>query len=327
ILVQFAKSASGNSELTWERLLASDSIQVDSIFMQFAVQADSTTLLPDVEAVNFATVSDSIFNESTSNYLNFSEPEYSQGVSIGTGRFVLIPPDTGNTFLRWDLSPVITSFTDSLSSRTIGLNLVSGTGDLLRLMSRESSDPPQILVDYRTFDSDGNVVDTLSRTFVAIKDLTIATPPPVSEQDRQQLSVSAGRGFKSIVNIDLAPLDSLSGMVLIDLAELRLPVVDSTYNSGLKIQFVPVADTLVSTGYLEKERDDISIQGFFTMDASIDSGYLKVNLKTYLQAIRQKSFPNLGIKLYAMTVTNPFDVIHFSTTTNPRLRVLYVQSK
>jgi len=327
VLVQFANAASGYSALTWKKLMESDSIRIDSIFMQFPVQTDSTFLPPNVEAVNFSDVSDSIFNESKSNYMNFSETDYSRGISIGSGQFLLIPPDTGDTFLRWDFSQFATSFTDSLSSRTIGLNLVGDLNDSLRLMSRESSNPPSITVNFRTVDSQGNVLDTLARSFAVTKDVTIATPPPVSLKDQQYLSISSGRGFKAIVNLDLAVLDSLQGMILIDQAELSLPVADTTFNSEFAIQFVPVADTLTSTEYMEKENDDISVRGFFTSDAIISGGNLKVNLKTYLQTIRQNSYPNLGIKLYAKTNTNPFDVIHFSTTGNTHLRILYVQSK
>lgn len=329
VLFQFAQSATNFSALTWSKLLESDSIIVDSVFFQVAVQTDSSGPRPDVECVNFSSVSDSIFNESKTTYENFGLGEYQTGTLIGNGNYVLIPPDSGETFLRWDFLSSAQSFVDSMSSRSVGLNLTSGSSDSLILFSRESIHPPQILVYYRTLDVDGNVVDTLNQSFAVLKDVTIATPPPITSKDQNQLSLSAGKGLKFILNLDLTPLDTLKGQLIFDKADLILPISDSLYNTELEIQVAPLADTLTTFGYVEKTEDDISVQSLYTMRASVANGNIELDLKYYLQAIQQTTITNLGLKFSVKSTSSPFETVHVDLINNPNasLKVLYVQAR
>ncbi len=331
-LIQFAKVSSSNSLLTWSKLWESDSIVVDSIYFRIPINIDSTTLStgwapPDVNCYNFSTVSDSIFNESTTNYLNFTDADFQQGTLFTTGDFKIIPPDSGDPYLQWDFSNVSQTFIDSNSSRTVGLQLVNASGDSLRLFSSEASSTPEIVVSYVTLDTANTIVDTITATFLVTKDLTIAQPPEVSQKDQNQLTVSAARGLKAVLNLDLSPLDSLSGSIVYEKANLSLPVTDDMDSLEFNIWVAPIADTLTYSGFQDLGSDSISVQSYYLVSGTMKNNMLNVDMAPILQAFRQNSFPNLGLKLYGKTTSSPFQVLHIDPQNDSNtLKVTYVQA-
>ncbi|RMF07042.1 MAG: hypothetical protein D6762_08315 [Candidatus Neomarinimicrobiota bacterium] len=326
VLIQFAKTATNHSSLSWAKLLESDSLVVDSVYLELGLALDSGATAPTVEGMLFSQVGDSIFSETRSTHLNFTESNFLQGSSFGNGDFVRIPPDTGQPFYRWDFASLDSTFIDSSSSRTVGFRLVNPGIDSVKIFSRESATPPRILVSYRTLDTSGEAVDTTTVSFTAVSDLTIVTPPDLSTADEEYLTVSAGLGLKSVISLDLAWMDTVSSTLVFDKAQLRLFLADTNFTGHPSLQMVPLKDTVAVTPLQEFPDDAFQVESGFLVEAEPNGYSLTFNLKPILQSIRQEVLPNLGLKLQMKNTSRPFDRLHFLTDST-RLEVRYVQGR
>ena len=186
---------------------------------------------------------------------------------------------------------------------------------------------PELTVFYRQFLSDTVVLDTTSRSYLAVADISIITPPPISYEDSTTLSVSIAKGLKSIVFVDMGDW-TLPSKSIVSSAQIIFNRVESDSIAQFKVISYPMTSDGVYerfTTYTDDPYDEDL--NYFTSTTLIDN-VLKINHRKVATEIGHKNFTNLGFKLQSSFSNDPFTTVKFyginNTDSYPVMRVIYV---
>jgi hypothetical protein len=184
-----------------------------------------------------------------------------------------------------------------------------------------------LTVFYRQFLSDTVVLDTTSRSYLAVADISIITPAPISFEDSTTLSVSIGKGLKSIVFVDMGDW-TLPSKSIVSSAQIIFNRVESDSIAQFKVISHPMTSEGIYerfTSFMDDPYDEDL--NFFTSTALIDN-VLKINHRKAATEIGHKNFTNFGFKLQSSFNNDPFTTVQFyginNTDSYPVMRVIYV---
>ena len=186
------------------------SVTVDSLL--FRVYSNDSTLSENL-AVQLYFSPDSHFNEINSTYDDFDGFTLNGWQPVGAGTITAETDSSGlftQTVISWDLVSLIEALTDTVDSnlvRSFAMTLGFDDSTFLEIYSREAttgSKDPKIEIFYRKStqkSSDSTIIDTLSATIYAAKDLTVIQYGEVSI-DSLDTGVSLGFGQRLLLSLD-----------------------------------------------------------------------------------------------------------------------------
>ena len=308
-------------------------IIVDSLKFSLRFDSDSIENNAEFQLRYFPDGGDSVFNELESNYINFDRSIASTFIS--TGQLESDTTDTNQTkvFLNFLLdSSIVNAFKDTNitgfnRSFLVELKNEESESFIFHSSDKVGADAPQLKVYYRQFISDSVVLDTTFRTYVAIEDLSIIIPPPISMDDSSYLSVGTAMGLKSIVLVDMGDW-ILDPRAVISSAEL---IFNSALDDTLQ-NFTVISYPIINEGdflqfsLFDKDPYDEDFN-FYTSTSIIDDK-LKINHRKIATEIGHQKYINYGFKLETSLSNDPFRTMLFYSIDSPDyfpvMRVIYV---
>lgn len=335
-LIQFSKLSITSSIFTYN--LLDSAVVMDSIVFNFT--ALDTNLILDYpsfagskfELSYFPDGGDSVFSESESNYLNLPEADIANSIAIGTGSLILAEPDSNEavfptlTISIEDVENVLNFIADTsdTENRTFMLKNLDPIDGIVAFRSRESLDYPTLTAHYQVEE------DTLQSIFYPLQDVTIVAPRDVTEDDKNNITISRAAGFKSILQFDISDLPQDSTTMVIKSAELIINTTSEESLDEIVIKAVVLDEIVVLEDYWEISKDEYAIEDDIQMEGSFDFNQMEIELRAYLQGIITGSYVNLGLKLYTSSSSDPFKTIRFildsdDQTLIPYLRITYVK--
>jgi hypothetical protein len=335
-LIQFSNLSIASSIFTYN--LLDSTVVMDSLVFNFT--ALDTNLIMDnpsfagsrFELSYFPNGGDSVFSESESNYLNLPEANIANSIAIGTGSLILAEPDSNEivfptlTISIEDFDRVLNFIADTsdAENRTFMLKNLDPIDGIVALRSRESLDYPTLTAYYQVDE------DTMQSIFYPLQDVTIVAPRDVTEDDKNNITISRAAGFKSILQFDITDLPQDSTTMVVKSAELIIKTTSEESLDEIVIQAVVLDETVVLEDFWEILKDEYAIEDDIQMNGSFDFNQMEIELRAYLQGIITGSYDNLGLKLYTSSSSDPFETIRFildsdDQTMNPYLRITYVK--
>jgi len=317
-------------------------ITIDSAFFTVGVSKDTLENPALFSMYYFPDQGDSIFNESKTHYLNFTDVEISSGmfVSSATEESYQVDSTTTKYRIRFPAEVLFDStFADTSMNYTLMVKSEEDLDEMIPFYSREydytQTLTPKLEVFYREFiypdssDTSSTIqVDTLTRTFYVTKDISIMVPPEISEDDTTYITVGRGKGLRSIIKLNFLDSLLLPEQTSYDQAQLIFYMVPDSNISSFSIWAAPLTDTLDLMGFSYMDEDDYSIEGTMLSSGSLYDGKVTINIKDFLQNQYFGNINNMGVKFYANINNNLHRDIHFYTADHdslyPRLRLRYV---
>ena len=325
-----------NNQYNWGAFLDSNITSFDSLIFIINIR-DSLTNPPSLWYS-----ADSQFSESKSTYLDFSEDVESGMSFIGEPDTILFKEDiTDNdtlkhffyTEIRWDIMDLFDAITDTIDTnivRTFILTPGSNDSTILKIFSREglANYGPKIRTVHRVTQTsnDSVMTDTIKGLLLASSDKTIYEPIDLVK-DPSNIGIGSGVGHQFIMSINFDSL-SLPDRALIRESILTLPLDTTTIIDKFRVYINPLEEG-VDTSSLFFEEDPYSGVGFpYMVNNLTENGILEIEfVKKYLQNISLGNETNLGFKVFASPLNDPFDFIRFNLNNihnPPSLKILYV---
>ena len=318
-------------------------VKIDSAFFTIRVAKDTLETPATFSMYYFPSVGlDSIFSESQSHYLNFTDTEIAEGefVSTATEESIEVDSTTTNYTVKF---PAVSLFDSTFADTSLNYSLMiiqeNGNDELQSFYSREydysNSLTPKLEIYFRQFnypdsaDTSGDVsIDTLSRSFLVSQDLSIIVPPDLTEQDTSFISISRGKGLRSIIKMDFLDSLQLPKQTSFDKAELTLFMIPDTNISSFSIWAVPLNDTIILPAFEILDEDDYNVHASLFSSGSVQDSKVVFNIKNFLQNQHFENVDNLGIKLYGNINNNLKTEVHFYSaeydSLYPKLFIQYV---
>jgi len=325
-LIEMSNSSSWNNYLD-------SSVTVDSLL--FRVYSNDSTLSENL-AVQLYFSPDSHFNEINSTYDDFDGFTLNGWQSVGAGTITAETDSSGlftQTVISWDLVSLIEALTDTVDSnlvRSFAMTLGFDDSTFLEIYSREAttgSKDPKIEIFYRQStqnSSDSTIIDTLSATIYAAKDLTVIQYGEVSI-DSLDTGVSLGFGQRLLLSLDFF----LPKGALIKNADLILTQDSSLTTSGYNLILDPL-DEMLDTTAVQFVTDPFITMGYpWTMAATVEYSVVTIGMKYFLQNVNMGNTENIGLKLLPANSNDPFEKASFlfnPDSSKPRLEIVYVVS-
>ena len=308
-------------------------VVVDSLRLSLRFDKDSITSDAEFQLRYFPSGGDSVFNELESNYLNFNQAIASEIISTAQMEADSIDTNKTEVYLNFTLdSSIVNAFRDTSVleyNRSFLVELANESSESFYFHSTDiqAGIKPELTVFYRQFLSDTVVLDTTSRSYLAVADISIITPAPISFEDSTTLSVSIGKGLKSIVFVDMGDW-TLPSKSIISSAQIIFNRVESDSIAQFKVISHPMTSEGIYerfTSFMDDPYDEDL--NFFTSTALIDN-VLKINHRKAATEIGHKNFTNFGFKLQSSFNNDPFTTVQFyginNTDSYPVMRVIYV---
>ena len=308
-------------------------IIVDSLSLSLRFDNDSIANDERFILRYFPDGGDSVFNELESNYLNFDRSIASEVIS--TGRMVVDSVDTNKTEvnLRFLMDPeIINAFMDTsvlAYNRSFLVELEDESSESFYFHSIEliEGTKPELTVFFRQFASDTVVLDTSSRNYQAVADLSMITSKPITHEDSTTLSVSIAKGLKSIVYVDMDGWE-LPPKAIVSSAEILFNRVEADTIETYKVISHPIISEgeygQFSTFTNDPYDEDLN---YFTTTEIIDN-VITINHRQAATDIGHKNYTNFGFKLQSSFNNDPFQTVRFFGLNNsdyiPFMRVIYV---
>lgn len=285
---------------------------------------------------------DSVFNEAESHYLNFTDSEInaSEFVSMATEESIEVDSITTNYSVKF---PAVNLFDSTFADTSLNYSLMiiqeNGNNELNSFYSREydysNSLTPKLEIYFRQFtypdsaDTSEDVsIDTLSRSFLVSQDLSIMVPPDLSEQDTSYVTISRGKGLRSLIKMDFLDSLQLPKQTSFDKAELTLFMVPDTNISSFSIWAAPLNDTIILPAFEILNEDDFNVHASLFSSGSVQDSKVVFNIKNFLQNQYFENVDNLGIKLYGNINNSLKTEVHFYSADHdslyPKLFIQYV---
>ncbi len=318
------------------------SITIDSAFFTIGMSKDTLVDPISFSMYYFPYQADSIFNESKTHYLNFTDSEIASGVLVSSTieESYAVDSTTTKFRLRFPAEDLFDStFADTSMNYTLMVRSDESLDELISFYSREydytQTLTPKLEVFYREFtypdsgDTSTSIdIDTLVRTFYTTKDISIMVPPEISEEDTSYITIGRGKGLRSVLKLNFLDSLMLPAQTSYDLAQLIFYMVPDTNITSFSVWAAPLTDTLDLSGFSYMEEDDYSIEGTMLSSGSLYDGKITINIKDFLQNQYFKNVENLGLKLYANINNNLHRDIHLYSAEHdslyPRLKIRYV---
>ncbi len=328
-LIQF--SSLSLSGAIWTYSLLDSAVTIDSLVFTFTAKEDTLLTTSEFELYYFPEGGDSIFSEITSNYLNITENDVVNSISIGRSVFEQeIPDSTESVFpvlsFNIDDKDDILNFiadTTNTQNRTFMLRNIEPIDNILSVNSREAGAYPIINVHYRVND------DTLHSVFFPIKDLTIVEPRELTDNDVNNISIGRATGLKSIIKFDFKDIPIDSTNMVIKSAELIFNSIPNVSIEDFEISVAILEDSIGISNYWEIDEDSYSVNLDLLMTGTFEDNQLKTEIRSYLQGVNTGSYSNFGLKLYGSTLSDPYKSANLIldpniSDNNPYLKIVYV---
>ena len=318
-------------------------ITIDSAFFTVEISKDTLEIPATYSMYYFPEKIDSIFSESETHYLNFTETEIDAGVLVSTAAEESYDVDTTITRYRVRFPADVlfdTTFADTSLNYTLMLKLDDSVDDLNSFYSREydytQTLTPKLEVFYREFtypDSADTaqidtLIDTLFKSFLTTQDLSIMVPPELTEQDTSYITIGRGKGLRSLIKMDFLDTLQLPKQTSFDKAELTLHIVPDSNISSFSIWAAALKDTVDLSSFVSIDEDDYSVHGTLYSSGSVLNNKVVFNIKDFLQNQYFENVGNLGLKLYANINNNLQTEVHFYSADHnslyPKLFIQYV---
>ncbi len=286
---------------------------------------------------------DSQFSEYESTYLDYTEFQMSEWINLGQPD-IKINEDTTNidsldhfqySELKWDIINHFDALTDTSDSNIVRtFILVSGNNNasVSKIFSREGLPSYRPIIKTVHFlnnqiNDDSTVIDTVSGQLLATGDLTIMEPTDIV-QDSSNIGLSSGHGHQLILSINYDSL-SLPSRALLRSAVLTINLDTTTIIDDFSV-FINPLNSEVDTFSFFFEEDPYQGVGYpYLVSNSTENGILEISLKRYLQNISVGNENNLGFKVLASPLNDPFESIRFNLNNviNPAsIKILYVSN-
>ena len=315
-------------------ILSDSLVTVDSILLK--VYSNDSLLNNDLDLHLYFT-QDSVFSESNSLVDQLTVLSFNQWSDIGTPKVDVVTDtaDTNSNFqetlLSWELSNIINVLADTaVSHRTFSLSFPENIdSSFVEIYSREYSSgslDPKIEIYYRSLISSSeeeSIIDTLTRIIYVSEDISTMENSQLIESLNNSITISRGRGYRSIINI---PFDSLSlpQYSVIRYSNLILHQEgDSLESYTLRID--PLKKN-IDTSSIHFDLDPYENLNLHYSNANTSDGKLQISIKSYFQSILMvDSLSNVGMKLYSSLNNSLFDSVKFDLdNNNNRVEILYV---
>ncbi len=321
------------------------SIIIDSAFFTLHLAVDTLINPASFSLYSFPNVLDSVFSESKSHYLNFTDSEISTGQYVASAleeEYKIIVDSVANSEfrLRFNVEDMLDStFLDTSLNYTVMLKLDEDDGELHSFYSREyfsvENTVPTLDIYFTqstfidTSDTLQNVqIDTLHRSFYVISDLSIIVPPEITDEDSSFISISRGKGLRSLISLDFLDSLILPKQTTFDKAELTFYIIPDTTISSFSIYAIPLQDTVELNEFAYFDEDDFDIYSYLTVSGTVSDDRVVFNIKRFLQDHYFDHINNLGIKLYSSVNNNIHSTVHFYSNADsllyPKLFIQYV---
>ena len=330
--------------------LLADSIQVDSamVFFQtedslstgFGLGLSSITTAEDSvfsDSLNFYTQSDFVDFDSNSFLLNgvYLTPEDFSPDSTGLDTVKIMFTDENGTL---DNLKEYFFDIDTYPARTF---MLKDTGSMLEelfsIESIESSKGPKMRVWYKAIIDEQTTLDTFI-TFFAQKDINVFSPPEISDDDFNFISLNSASGLRSIIEFDLSYIDSLSRNELFKNSNLVLDVANSNLNEDDEFYVIVSAiqdsvqnwsftSPFIDSGNDEEETSSdvevsYSIDANFIISRKIEDNQVRIPIQAFLQGYKNGLFQHNELMLYSAPVNSPFDKVNLNLNA---IEVMYVE--
>ena len=330
-LIRFDSTAVGGGypfDYYNDTLVVADSMKITLRFISDSIDQNTS-----FQVKYFPQSDDSVFNELTTNYMNFEESLSSNIISKAT--MVADSIDSVNTKVTLNFlidTTVLNVFKDTSNLNFNNSFLIELTNDENYEYKFHSSDlsggeAPELKVYYRTFLNDTIVIDTTYRTYKSIEDISIIKPPKITSEDTTYLSIGTAKGLKSLLFVDMDGW-RLPARGIIRSAELILNSIDSDTTSGLSINAYPLTSDAVFSNFLFHDEDPFLVDVTLMASSVMENNILKINLRNASTDIANGKKKNQGFKILSNSSNDPFKVISFYGLDNsiyyPAMRVIYV---
>lgn len=319
-------------------------LKIDSAFFTVGIAKDTLETPVTFSLYYFPhNALDSIFNESESHYLNFTDTEIAAGefVSTTTEESYAVDTTTTKYRVRFAVEDLFDStFVDTSLNYSLMLTLYDTNDSLHTFYSREydysNALSPKLEVYFRQFtypDSADTaqidtLIDTLFISFLTTQDLSIVVPPELTEQDTSYITIGRGKGLRSLIKMDFLDTLQLPKQTSFDKAELTLHIVPDSNISSFSIWAVALKDTVDLSSFVSLDKDDYSVHSSLFSSGSVLNNKVVFNIKDFLQSQYFENVGNLGLKLYANINNNLQTEVHFYSADHdslyPKLFIQYV---
>ena len=308
-------------------------VVADSMKMTLRFISDSIDQNASFQLKYFPFSSDSVFNELTTNYLNFDKSLSSNIISQAS--MVTDSIDSVNTTVTLNFlidTTVLNVFSDTSNfnfNNSFLIELTNGEKNEFKFHSSDLNEgqPPELKVFYRTFLNDSTVLDTAYRTYRAIEDLSIIQPPEITSDDTTYLSIGDAKGLKSLLYVDMEGW-TLPARGIIKSAELILFSTDLDTISGYSINVYPLVSDAYFSNFLFYNEDPFLVDVTLMSSSVIKDNTLKIDLRSASTEIANGQNKNYGFKIQSNSTNDPFKVINFYSIDHskyyPAMRVVYV---
>ena len=318
-------------------------ITIDSAFFTVGISKDTLETPASFSMYYFPLIElDSIFSETKSHYLNFTDSEIDMGEFVSNALEESVEVDTVTTIyrIRFPAENLFDStFADTSLNYTLMLKLNNPNEELFAFYSREydySNDlTAKLEVYFRQFinpdsaDTSQDIsIDTLFKSFLTTQDLSIMVPPALTQEDTSYITIGRGKGLRSLIKLDFLDTLQLPKQTTFDKVQLTLHIVPDTNISSFSIWAVALKDTFELSSFESLEQDDYSVHSSLFSSGSVLNGKVVFNIKSFLQNQYFENIDNLGLKLYANINNNLQTEVHFYSSNHdslfPKLFIQYV---
>ena len=251
-------------------------ITIDSAFFTVGISKDTLETPASFSMYYFPLIElDSIFSETKSHYLNFTDSEIDMGEFVSNALEESVEVDTVTTIyrIRFPAENLFDStFADTSLNYTLMLKLNNPNEELFAFYSREydySNDlTAKLEVYFRQFinpdsaDTSQDIsIDTLFKSFLTTQDLSIMVPPALTQEDTSYITIGRGKGLRSLIKLDFLDTLQLPKQTTFDKVQLTLHIVPDTNISSFSIWAVALKDTFELSSFESLEEDDYSVHG------------------------------------------------------------------
>jgi hypothetical protein len=330
--------------------LLADSIQVDSAMVFFQTK-DSLSTSFDLDLFSIVTAEDSVFSDSLNFYtqddfIDFESNSFLLNTAYLTPENIS-PDSTGLDTVKImfnDENGMLDNFkeyfldTDIYPARTFMLKDSGNTlEELFSIESVESTNGPKMRVWYKAIIDEQTTLDTFI-TFFAQKDINVFSPPEISNDDFNFISLNSASGLRSIIEFDLSYIDSLSRNELFKNSNLVLDVANSNLNEDDEFYVIvsaiqdSVQNWSFTSPFIDSGNDEgetssdvevsYSIDANFIISRKIEDNQVRIPIQAFLQGYKNGLFQHNELMLYSAPVNSPFDKVNLNLNA---IEVMYVE--
>ena len=302
------------------------SITIDSVKLSLNFVDDSISSNSLFYLRYFPNVSDSVFSRNNSNYLNYNS-NYSDIISYGnivndttsSKLEFLIDTSYFKTFIDTTISDFNNAFAVSAQNTELGFYKFFSANN-------GQSTASNLSVYFKHIVSDTLTIDTLISHNI-VDDLTILTPPALTESDTLSLSISLAKGLKSLLKIDTKSWEMPKGGIFRK-AELVLNLLSSDSSNSEIINSYLLTDSDLPNTFKKYEEENFTYDLSNGSSAALNNNQLKFNHRSALSKSLSEKKSLHSFNIQPNIDVDPFKTFKFYDAKNvefyPKLRITYV---